>query len=184
MNNIPTHIPTHQYVENVSLKTEISEKEVITQDSIAERKDSTNLYNHSIAKKQEKVKDIGLYHTVIPQHAMNDEKDWALALSISGVNKQYIQKTIVLGDISSGKPQEVTKSYYHIPITLSFSLHKKINEYWGIETGFQYTYLRSEFTTITDSHLKETQNINYIGIPLEDAIKTLQAEVEELKNNK
>lgn len=167
VNNIPTHIPTHQYVENVSLKTEISEKEVITQDSIAERKDSTNLYNHSIAKKQEKVKDIGLYHTVIPQHAMNDEKDWALALSISGVNKQYIQKTIVLGDISSGKPQEVTKSYYHIPITLSFSLHKKINEYWGIETGFQYTYLRSEFTTITDSHLKETQKINYIGIPLE-----------------
>lgn len=114
------------------------------------------------------MKDTGLYHTVIPQHAMNDEKNWALALSISGVNKQTnIQKTIIPGDISSGKPQEVTtKSYYHIPITLSFSLHKKINEYWGIETGFQYTYLRSEFTTITDSHLKETQKISYIGIPL------------------
>lgn len=166
MNNIPTHISTRQYVENVSLKTETSEKEVITQDNIVERKDSTNLYNHSIAKKQKKVKDTRLYHTVIPQHAMNDDKDWALALSISGVNKQYIQKTIVPGDISSGKPQEVTKSYYHIPITLSFSLHKKINEYWGIETGFQYTYLCSEFTTTTDSHLKETQKINYIGIPL------------------
>lgn len=73
------------------------------------------------------MKDTGLYHTVIPQHAMNDEKNWALALSISGVNKQTnIQKTIIPGDISSGKPQEVTtKSYYHIPITLSFSLHKK-----------------------------------------------------------
>ena len=168
VNNIPTHIPIRQYVENESSKTEISEKEVITKWNITERKDSINLYNHPIAIKQKKVKDTGLYHTVIPQHAMNDEKNWALALSISGVNKQTnIQKTIIPGDISSGKPQEVTtKSYYHIPITLSFSLHKKINEYWGIETGFQYTYLRSEFTTITDSHLKETQKISYIGIPL------------------
>lgn len=168
VNNSPTHIPTRQYVENESSKIEISEKEAITQDNITKRRDSTNIYNHSTAKKQKKVKNTELYHTVISQHAMNDEKNWALALSISGVNKQTnIQKTIIPGDISSGKPQEVTtKSYYHIPITLSFSLHKKINEYWGIETGLQYTYLRSEFTTITDSHLKETQKINYIGIPL------------------
>ena len=102
VNNIPTHIPIRQYVENESSKTEISEKEVITKGNITERKDSINLYNHPIAIKQKKVKDTGLYHTVIPQHAMNDEKNWALALSISGVNKQTnIQKTIIPGDISS-----------------------------------------------------------------------------------
>ncbi len=89
-------------------------------------------------------------------------------MSYSGVNKQTnIQKTIILGGISSEKPQEVIKeSYHHIPIVLSLSFNKKIDEHWGLETGFQYTYLHSDFTTITNSYLKETQKINYIGIPL------------------
>lgn len=56
VNNIPTHIPTRQYVENESSKTKTSEKDAIIQDYITERKDSTNLYNHPIAKKQKKCK--------------------------------------------------------------------------------------------------------------------------------
>ena len=168
VNNIPIHIPARQYVEAESAKTVTLEKEVLLQNNIAESDERTNLYGQTATKNQGKKKGTGFYHTIISQQTMYNEKNWSMALSISGVNKQAdIRKTLIPGDISSGQPQEATtKSYYYFPITLSFSLHKKINEHWGVETGLQYTYLRSEFTTITDTRLKETQKINYIGIPL------------------
>lgn len=45
-------------------------------------------------------------------------------------------------------------------------MRKNINEYWGIETGIQYTYLRSDFTVIGDSYLENIQKISYVGIPI------------------
>ena len=62
----------------------------------------------------------------------------------------------------------------HLQITLALSLRKNINEYWGIETGVQYTYLRSDFTIINDSYLEKTQKISYIGIPLKGSFKIWQ----------
>lgn len=44
------------------------------------------------------------------------------------------------------------------------------NPTWGIETGLQYTYLRSDFTQITDLHTERIQKVNYIGIPLKSVL--------------
>lgn len=155
-NNAPKYITVCHYVHSDSTQVEIPEEETISPNNMTERKDSVRLSNPPMSRKQE-----------IRQGTEN-RKNWSLALSVSGVNRQTnTQKMMIPGGISSEKPQEVTtKSYYHIPITLSLSLHKRINERWGIETGLRYTYLRADFTTITDSHWKETQKINYIGIPL------------------
>lgn len=167
-NVTPVRISAHQYTHFQSTKEEMYKQDIINQDNAIEQKDSSQLSNNPITKEQEFEEDKNTHYTIIPQFSPHNKKKWSLALSYSGVNKQTnIQKTIIPGGISSEEPQEVIEeSYHHIPIILSLSFSKKFDERWGLETGFQYTHLHSDFTTITDSYLKEVQKINYIGIPL------------------
>ena len=168
INVIPVRISAHQYTHLQSTKEEMYKQDIINQDNVIEQKDSSQLSNNPITKEQEFEESKNTHYTIVPQFSSHNKKKWSLALSYSGINKQTnIQKTINSGGISSEKPQEVIKeSYHHIPIILSLSFSKKFDERWGLETGFQYTHLHSDFTTITDSYLKEVQKINYIGIPL------------------
>ena len=168
INVTPVRISAHQYTHLQSTKEEMYKQDIINQDNVIEQKDSSQLSNNPITKEQEFEESKNTHYTIVPQFSSHNKKKWSLALSYSGINKQTnIQKTINSGGISSEKPQEVIKeSYHHIPIILSLSFSKKFDERWGLETGFQYTHLHSDFTTITDSYLKEVQKINYIGIPL------------------
>lgn len=168
INITPVRISVHQYTHFQSTKKDMYEQGITNQDNVVEQKDSAQLSNNPIIKEQKFKEDKNTHYCIVPQFPLHNKKKWALALSYSGVNKQTnIQKMINSGGISSEKPQEVIEeSYHHIPIILSLSFSKKFNERWGLETGFQYTHLHSDFTTITDSYLKEVQKINYIGIPL------------------
>mgnify|MGYP002644248085 CR=1 FL=1 len=167
-NVTPVRISAHQYTHFQPTKEEMYKQDIINQENAIEQKDSSQLSNNPITKDQEFEENKNTHYTIVPQFSPHNKKKWSLALSYSGVNKQTnIQKTINPGGISSEKPQEVIEeSYHHIPIILSLSFSKKFDERWGLETGFQYTHLHSDFTTITDSYLKEVQKINYIGIPL------------------
>lgn len=168
INITPVRISAYQYAPIQSTKEKMYEQDVVNQEKVIEQKDSTQLCDNKIVKEQKNEECINAHYTIVPQFSPHNKKKWSLALSYSGVNKQTnIQKTIITGGISSEKPQEVIEeSYHHIPIILSLSFSKKFDERWGLETGFQYTHLHSDFTTITDSYLKEVQKINYIGIPL------------------
>lgn len=53
------------------------------------------------------------------------------------------------------------------PVTFALSLTKAVSDRWNVETGLQYSILRSRFTTgINDYHIGRNQRIDYIGIPL------------------
>ncbi len=153
-------------------------QEVILQDSAIAtgEKDSTKSSDYQIIEKQDIKEQKGVYHAYTSKQISADKKNWSLALSYSGGKKQInTQKSRIPNDISSGSPKEIQeKSYHHIPITLALALRKNINEYWGIETGVQYTYLRSDFTIINDSYLEKTHKISYIGIPLKGSFKIWQ----------
>lgn len=162
------HVPTPpRYADSESIR-KISKQEVILQDSVAEEKDSIEFSNHQQTENQNTKERKEFYSIYTPKQLSNDKRIWSLALSYSGGEKQInSHKSRIPGDISSGHSKEVLeKSYHHIPITLSLSLRKNINEYWGIETGIQYTYLRSDFTVIGDSYLENIQKISYVGIPI------------------
>ena len=153
-------------------------QEVTLQDSVTGtgEKDSIKSSNHQIIEKQDIKEQKGLYRAYTSKQFSTDKKNWSLALSYSGGERQInTQKSRIPNDISSEYPKEILeKSYHHITITLALSLRKNINEYWGIETGVQYTYLRSDFTIINDSYLEKTQKISYIGIPLKGSFKIWQ----------
>lgn len=168
VNVTPVRISAHQYTHFQSTKEKIYGQGTANQENVVEQKDSSRLSNNPITKEQEFEENKNTHYTIVPQFSLHNKKKWSLALSYSGVNKQTnIQKMIITGGISSEKPQEVIEeSYHHIPVILSLSFSKKFDERWGLETGFQYAHLHSDFTTITDSYLKKVQKINYIGIPL------------------
>ena len=155
-----------KYVHSEPIRN-LSTQKVILQDSATEEKDSINSFYHQITEKQDTPKQQEHYSAYTIKQLSNDKKNWSLALSYSGGEKQTnTQRSRIPGDISSGDSKEVVeKSYHHIPITLSLSVRKNINEHWGIETGVRYTYLRSDFTIINDSYLEKVQKISYIGIP-------------------
>ena len=60
----------------------------------------------------------------------------------------------------------VENQQHHAPIVVGLSLSKKLNERWSLETGLQYTLLRSEFTTGEAFRIQDNQKLHYIGIPL------------------
>lgn len=60
----------------------------------------------------------------------------------------------------------VERQHHYAPVTIGFSLNKKINDRWNMETGLQYTYLKSTFTLGNKFSIQETQKLHYIGVPL------------------
>ena len=164
--------PVYKYCEPIRYITrqqEVVSKDSVTNvESVAEEKDSVNLLHHQIIEKQDQdtQKQKG-YRSVFKTGQGFDKKNWALAFAYSEGEKQInIQRSRIPVDILSGHFKEIVeRSYHHTPITLSLSLRKNINERWGIETGMQYTHLRSDFIVITDSYSEKTQRVSYIGIP-------------------
>ena len=92
---------------------------------------------------------------------------WALSFAYSGgANRTRTWASQIPGSITSGEPGQVTYvSHHHSPVTLSLSACKRINERWGVETGVQYTFLRTDFTTVSEVRTERVQKLHYVGIP-------------------
>lgn len=106
----------------------------------------------------------------VPQRSADKRNGWTLSFSYAAGGNLTSSQRYSLSDkneVISGQPKEGTeRSRHRIPVTFSLSVQKRINERWGIETGVQYTYLRSDFVTLYDTHSERTQQLHYIGIPL------------------
>ena len=61
----------------------------------------------------------------------------------------------------------VERENHEKPITFGLSLTKTLNDRWSIETGVQYSLLRSSFTMGSGMNsIQKSQKIHYIGIPV------------------
>lgn len=135
-------------------------------DSIIERKDKS--INHNKEKEGYK-QDVIQQDNIIPDYLTTRmDKNWILSVSYSGATNQTdFQKITIPGSITSGEPEEIWgESHHYAPIVFSLSVQKKMNVRWGLETGIQYTLLRSKFKSSGDTHMEQVQKIHYIGIPL------------------
>lgn len=70
-----------------------------------------------------------------------------------------------IADNNRGKIEE--KEHHNKPITLGLAVNKNIGEHWSLETGLQYSFLKSYFTLGTgDYRVDKVQKLHYIGIPI------------------
>ena len=96
-------------------------------------------------------------------------KAWNASFTYDGGKKLSDERYLYLpGDITSDMPKEqLVKAYHHIPLSFALNLHRQLNKHWGLETGLQYSYLRSDFTTESSDYYSRTiQRVHYLGIPL------------------
>lgn len=70
-----------------------------------------------------------------------------------------------IADNNKGKIEEY--EHHDKPITLGLAVNKNIGKHWSLETGLQYSYLKSYFTLGTGNyHVDKEQKLHYIGIPI------------------
>ena len=77
-----------------------------------------------------------------------------------------INNTNNINNIKNGG-KIVEHEYHDKPITFGLSMTKTINRNWNMETGLQYSLLKSEFILGEDDYyIQKRQKIHYLGIPL------------------
>ena len=77
-----------------------------------------------------------------------------------------INNTNNINNIKNGG-KIVEHEYHDKPITFGLSMTKTINRNWNVETGLQYSILKSEFILGEDDYyVQKRQKIHYLGIPL------------------
>lgn len=75
--------------------------------------------------------------------------------------------SIGLLQVAAGNSGKIVEHQHHdAPVTVGISVSKKLNERWSLESGLQYTYLKSDFTTGNEAAILETQKLHYVGLPL------------------
>lgn len=75
--------------------------------------------------------------------------------------------SLSLMQIAGGNRGKIVEhQHYDAPVTIGLSVNKKLNERWSMETGLQYTFLKSDFITGEGYRIQETQKIHYLGLPL------------------
>ena len=77
-----------------------------------------------------------------------------------------INNTNNINNIKNGG-KIVEHEYHDKPITFGLSMTKTINRNWNMETGLQYSQLKSEFILGEDDYyVQKQQKVQYLGIPL------------------
>lgn len=101
----------------------------------------------------------------LPQQVNTWEEYYAYLRSLSEAGLS--EDSLTLMEVAENNSGPIVERRQHdAPITFGLSLNKKIDERWSLETGLQYTYLKSTFTTGNVFAIRETQKLHYIGIPL------------------
>lgn len=76
-------------------------------------------------------------------------------------------ENVAMADIADHNSGEIVEVEHHDkPITLSIAINKNIGKRWSLETGLQYSYLKSYFILGTGSYrVDKEQKLHYLGVP-------------------
>lgn len=76
-------------------------------------------------------------------------------------------ENVAMADIADHNSGEIVEVEHHDkPITLSIAVNKNIGKRWSLETGLQYSYLKSYFILGTGSYrVDKEQKLHYLGVP-------------------
>lgn len=102
------------------------------------------------------------YYQYLQQNAHDDMSEEEKALMDIAINNMNNISNIKNG----GKILE--HEHHDKPIALGFSVAKSLGDKWNLETGLQYSLLKSDFTLGEGAYyIKRNQKVHYLGIPLQ-----------------
>lgn len=102
------------------------------------------------------------YYLYLQQNAHDEMSEEDKALMEIVINNMNNANNIKNG----GKIVE--HEHHDKPITFGLSVSKSLGNKWSLETGLQYSLLKSNFTLGEDSYyIKQNQKVHYLGIPLQ-----------------
>jgi len=113
---------------------------------------------------------------VIPDY-INTWEDYARYLRfLSSSTANIPADTVALITIADHNTGEMVQREHHdVPITFSFSLSKQIAKRWSIETGLQYSLLKSSFQMGENGYSVSTrQQAHYLGVPFRASYRWLE----------
>ena len=104
--------------------------------------------------------------SVLPEHVTTWEEYSKYASLVPSYN--VTERIRVLGDISAHNTGKIEQKEQHSsPITFGVSLARPLGKRWGVETGIQYSLLKSTFTMGEGGYsVVDKQSVHYLGIPL------------------
>ena len=144
-------------------------RDAVQQDSVVREDSDRRLHDEEQCEKARKDAE-RKYYPVLSYPTLSGEgrSAWALSFAYSGgANRTHVRASEISGNITSGAPGQITYvSHHHSPVAFSLSARKQINERWGVETGVQYTYLRTDFASVGDVRTERVQRLHYVGIPI------------------
>lgn len=78
------------------------------------------------------------------------------------------QDSIALIEISAQNNGQIIERERHLrPITISLAAAKSLDRHWRLETGVQYSLLKSDFTLGANNNcIARRQSVHYVGLPL------------------
>ena len=102
----------------------------------------------------------------VPSKVSNWE-DYSQILN-SSKNDHMPKDSLALIEIANNNQGDIIEQEYHDrPVTFGLSLSKQLSERWNVETGLQYSILKSRsIIGSNEYHIRKDQNIHYLGIPL------------------
>lgn len=104
--------------------------------------------------------------SVLPEHVTTWEEYSNYASLVPSYN--VTERIRVLGEISAHNTGKIEQKEQHSsPITFGVSLARPLGKRWGVETGIQYSLLKSTFTMGEGGYsVVDKQSVHYLGIPL------------------
>ena len=151
----------------------------------------TNITEHSTKKRKWKMMLAGSLGPALAQNAYklivgsdNADSESGVPVNISTWEEyyDYLQSrshdnmpadSVALMNIAKNNSGDIIEHENHEkPITFGISFSKTLNDRWSMETGLQYSLLRSSFTMGSGMNsIQRSQKLHYIGIPIKVSYK-------------
>ena len=110
--------------------------------------------------------------TYIIPSSIDNWTDYAVYLAnnpdvVSAQTRSAIMRIALNNANRPGEDKILRTSHHQMPVTWSLALKYRLNHRFGLESGFSYSRLNSDFEMGADGNtIREQQTIHYLGIPI------------------
>ena len=110
--------------------------------------------------------------TYIIPSSIDNWTDYAVYLAnnpdvVSAQTRSAIMRIALSNANRPGEDKILRSSHHQMPVTWSLALKYRLNHRFGLESGFSYSRLNSDFEMGADGNtIREQQTIHYLGIPI------------------